>query len=74
MELVSLMNGSYAHYRCAVLGWAARKISCPGCGRVPCDQSSGACLRWSGSPTFAEVLTGIDTGKAYTQPPEGPSK
>ena len=43
MEMVSFPNG-YAHYKCAVLGWAARGIPCPGCQRVPCDRSSGACL------------------------------
>ena len=43
MEMVGFPN-TYAHYRCAVAGWAARKIPCPGCQQIPCDQSSGACL------------------------------
>lgn len=43
MECVGFPN-AYAHYVCAVRGWAARGIPCPGCGRIPCDRSSGACL------------------------------
>jgi len=43
MEMVIFPNG-YAHYKCAILGWAARKIPCPGCGKIPCNHSSGACL------------------------------